>query len=122
MRATRMVQQLKNYSYEASLRRLNLLTSKYRKLPGDMIQVFYIVSGKYTTNPIVDFNFSEHLWCGTVYQLRCISDAVFKFFEFETFLFNNTFKRRHIPMTQQIPLCTVCTSCSKTLPRVYRIV
>jgi len=43
MIATRMVQQLKNYSYEARLRRLNLPTLKYRRLRGDMIQVFNIV-------------------------------------------------------------------------------
>jgi len=59
MRATRMVQQLKNYSYEARLRRLNLPTLKYRRLRGDMIQVYNIVSGTYTANPTVDFNLSN---------------------------------------------------------------
>jgi len=59
MRATRMVQQLNNSSYEARLRRLNLPTLKYRRLRGDMIQVHNIVSGKYTTNPTVDFNLSN---------------------------------------------------------------
>jgi len=59
MTATRMVQQLKNYSYEARLRRLNLPTLKYRRLRGDMIQVFNIVSGKYATNPTVEFNMSN---------------------------------------------------------------
>jgi len=58
MRATRMIQQLKNYSDDARLRRLNLPTLKYRKLRGDMFQVFNIVSGKYTTNRTVDFNLS----------------------------------------------------------------
>jgi len=58
MRATRMVQQLKNYSYEARIRRLNLPTLQYRRLRSDMFQVFNIVSGKYTTNPTVDFNLS----------------------------------------------------------------
>ena len=59
MRATRMVQQLKNLSYEARLRRLNLPTLKYRRLRGDMIQVYNIVSGKHTTNPTVDLNLSN---------------------------------------------------------------
>jgi len=50
------VQQLKNYYYEARLRRLNL--PKYRRLRRDMKHVFNIVTGKYTTNPKVDFNLS----------------------------------------------------------------
>ena len=59
MRATRMVQQLKNLSYEARLRRLNLPTLKYRRLRGDMIQVYNIVSGKHTTNPTIDLKLSN---------------------------------------------------------------
>jgi len=42
-----------NSSYEARLRRLNLPTLKYRRLRGDMILVYNIVSGKY---PTVNFN------------------------------------------------------------------
>jgi len=42
---TRMVQHLKKYSYEARLRCLNLPTLKYRRLRGNMIQVYNIVSG-----------------------------------------------------------------------------
>jgi len=34
-------------------------TLKCRRLRGDIIQVFNIVSGKYTTNPTVDFNLSN---------------------------------------------------------------
>jgi len=70
MRATRMVQQLKNYSFEAKLRRLNLPTLKYRRLRGDMIHVYNIVSGKYTTNPTVDFNFSNVLTQVVIY-IKC---------------------------------------------------
>jgi len=51
--------QIKNSSYEARLRRLNLPTLKYRRLRVDMMQVYYIVYGKYTTNPTVDFNLSN---------------------------------------------------------------
>jgi hypothetical protein len=59
MRAIRMVQRLKNYSYEARLRWLNLPTLKYRRLRGDMIQVHNMVSGKYNNQPTVKFNFSQ---------------------------------------------------------------
>jgi hypothetical protein len=38
---------------------LNLPTSKYRRLRGDMIQVYNIVSGKYNNQPTVKFNFSH---------------------------------------------------------------
>jgi len=67
MRATRMVQQLKNSSYEARLRRLNLPTLKDRRLRGDMIQVYNIVSGKYT----VDFNLSNVFNTrGNIYKMQ----------------------------------------------------
>jgi hypothetical protein len=59
MRATRMVQRLKNYFYEARLRWLNLPTLKYRRLRGDIIQVYNIVYGKYNNQPTVEFNFSQ---------------------------------------------------------------
>jgi len=71
MRATRMVQQLKNSSYEARLRCLNLPTLKYKRLWGGMIQVCNIVSGKYTTNPTVDFNLSNVLNTrGNIYKMQ----------------------------------------------------
>jgi len=56
---TRMVQQLKKYTYEARLRCLNLPLLKYRRLQGDMIQVYSLVSGKYNTHPTVIFNSSH---------------------------------------------------------------
>ena len=55
MRATKMVQQLKRYSYEARLRWLNSPTLKYRKLRGDMIQVCNVASGKQNNQPTVKF-------------------------------------------------------------------
>ena len=58
MRATRMVQQLRKYSYEARLRHLNLPTLKYRRLREDM-QVYNIVSGKHSNQPTVRFNLSH---------------------------------------------------------------
>jgi len=73
MRATRMVQQLKNCAYEARLRCLNLRTLKYRRLRGDMIQVFKIVSEKYTTNTSVDFNLSNAFNTrGNIYKMQLI--------------------------------------------------
>jgi hypothetical protein len=47
MRATKMVQHLKHYSYDARLRWLQLPTLKYRRLKGNKIQVYNIVSGKH---------------------------------------------------------------------------
>ena len=56
MSATKMVQQLKKYSYEARLRWLNLPTLKYKRLGGNMIQLYNIVSGKHNNQPIVKFS------------------------------------------------------------------
>ena len=54
-----MVQKLRIYSYEARLRYLNLPTLKYRRLRGDMIQVYNIVSGKHNNQPTIELNLSH---------------------------------------------------------------
>ena len=59
IRATRMVKHLKKYSYEVRLRFLNLPTLKYRRLRGDMIQVYNILSGVHDSNSVIKFNMSN---------------------------------------------------------------
>ena len=45
---------LKDLSYEDRLRKLQLLTLRYRRLRGDMIEVFKILKGKYDKT-VTDF-------------------------------------------------------------------
>ena len=59
MRATKMVQQLRKYSYEARLGYLKLPTLKYRRLSGDVIRVYNIVSGKHNNQPTIKLNLSH---------------------------------------------------------------
>ena len=59
IRATKMVKHLKKYSYEVRLRFLNLPTLKYRRLRGDMIQVYNISSGVRDSNSVIKFNMSN---------------------------------------------------------------
>jgi len=47
MRATKLVNSVKHLSYENRLQKLKLPTLKYRRLRGDMIEVFKIIHGKY---------------------------------------------------------------------------
>jgi len=47
MRATRLIYKLRNKSYEERLRILDLPTLKYRRLRGDMVETYKILSGKY---------------------------------------------------------------------------
>jgi len=42
-RATKLVKGLKKFSYEERLRKLRLPTLKYRRIRGDMIEVFKVV-------------------------------------------------------------------------------
>ena len=46
-RATRMLPQMKNLTYEERLKRLSLPTLKFRRMRGDMIETFKILSGIY---------------------------------------------------------------------------
>ena len=47
MRATKLVNNVKHLSYENRLKELKLPTLKYRRLRGDMIEVYNIIHGKY---------------------------------------------------------------------------
>jgi len=46
-RATKLIPTLKNLEYSDRLRKLNMPTLKYRRLRGDMIEVYKIISGVY---------------------------------------------------------------------------
>jgi len=46
MRATRLISKLRNKSYEERLRILDLPTLKYRRVIGDMIETYKILSEK----------------------------------------------------------------------------
>ena len=46
-RATKLITSLKHKSCEERLRILNLPTLKFRRIRGDMIEVFKIITGKY---------------------------------------------------------------------------
>ena len=58
-RAAGVVQQLQNFLNKAKLRLSNLPTLKYRRLRGDMIQVYNIVSGKHNNHTTVELNLSH---------------------------------------------------------------
>jgi len=47
MRATKLVISIKNLTYKDSLKRLKLPTLKYRRIRGDMIEVYKILTNKY---------------------------------------------------------------------------
>ena len=47
IRATKMVPELKNMTYEERLKALNVPTLTYRRLRGDMITVYKIMKGLY---------------------------------------------------------------------------
>ena len=57
MRATRLIYKLHtgNKSYEERFRTLDLPTLKYRRLRGDMIETYKILSGKYdvSVSPVI---------------------------------------------------------------------
>ena len=47
MRATKLVISIKNFTYKDRLKRLKLPTLKYRRIIGDMIEVYKILINKY---------------------------------------------------------------------------
>jgi len=63
MTATKLVLTVKHITYKERLVQLKLPTLKYRRLRGDMIEVFKILTGKYDAN--VTFSFEKHQDCRT---------------------------------------------------------
>ena len=50
MRTTKLVVSVKHLKYKERLKRLNLPTLKYRRIRGDMIEVYNILTKKYDNN------------------------------------------------------------------------
>ena len=56
MRATKPIHGFKGLLYSDRLRKLNLLTLKFRRLRSDMIELFKMVTGKYNPDACIKFN------------------------------------------------------------------
>jgi len=67
-RATKLVIAVKHLKYEEKLKQLNLLTLKYRRIRGDMIEVYEIFSGKYDDIHVVSWLIGRHF--ESSYDLR----------------------------------------------------
>ena len=66
-RATKLVLTVKSLNYEERLRKLNLPTLKFRRIRGDMIEVYKIFNGKYDEE-VTSWLRSRH--CKSHYDLR----------------------------------------------------
>ena len=62
MRATKLVHGFSGLSYIQRLQKLQLPTLKYRRLRGDMIELYKMVTGKYKTDASINFKFISYLW------------------------------------------------------------
>ena len=56
MRATKLLPQIKDLSYQERLRALDLPTLKYRRLWGDMIELYKIITDKQDSEVTIKFN------------------------------------------------------------------
>jgi ribonuclease P/MRP protein subunit RPP40 len=60
MRATKLVQGIRKLSYQDRLKSINLPTLKYRRIRGDIIEVFKMISGKYDPKVAINFDYGNH--------------------------------------------------------------
>ena len=56
MRSTTLLPQIKDLSYQERLRALDLPTLKYRRLRGDMIELYKIITDKQDSQVAIKFN------------------------------------------------------------------
>jgi ribonuclease P/MRP protein subunit RPP40 len=61
MRATKIIKQLNKCSYENRLRQLDLPTLRYRRIRGDMIEVYKLVHGLYDSSSCINLEFSRNV-------------------------------------------------------------
>ena len=57
MHATKLVHEVKGLSYRQRLERLKLPTLKYRRVRGDMIEIYKMLTGKYDRDSCIEFKF-----------------------------------------------------------------
>ena len=57
MRATKLIHEVKGLSYRQRLERLKLPTLKYRRVRGDMIEIYKMLTGKYDRDSCIEFKF-----------------------------------------------------------------
>ena len=57
MRATKLIHELKGLPYRQRLERLKLPTSMYRRVRGDMIEIYKMLTGKYDRHSCIEFKF-----------------------------------------------------------------
>ena len=71
MRAQNYYPILKNLSYKERLRMLNLPTLKYRRLRGDMIEMYKIITNKLDSDITLKFNIIPTVITrGNIYKIR----------------------------------------------------
>jgi len=72
MRATTLLRQIKDLSYQKRLRTLDLPTLKYRRLRGDMIELLYkIITDKQDSEVTIKFNVTPTTATrGNIYKIR----------------------------------------------------
>lgn len=71
-RATKLIPGMQNLSYEDRLKKLNLPTLKYRRIRGDMIEIFKILSAKYDkrVSDFIPLHKSERYTRGHQYKIK----------------------------------------------------
>ena len=100
-RATKMIYSIKKMNYENRLKFLNLPTLKYRRLRGDMIETYKIITGKYDNNSVVNIEFnSQSSTRGNIYKLQ---KNVFRYS-----LRKNFFTNRITSVWNSLPDFVVC--------------
>ena len=100
-RATKLVQNISRWPYESRLRMLNLPSLKYRRLRGDMIQVFKILNDK-------DDIKSEHFFSEPMVQYTRGHDHKLYVAACKTISRKYSFSHRVVQVWNSLPNIVVC--------------
>ena len=85
-RATKIIPSLRNLSYAERLRRLSLPTLTYRRVRGDMIELYKIVHGVYNVDACPKLEFSATTktrgHCYKIFKRPCLTNARLHYFSY----------------------------------------
>ena len=71
MRATKLLPNIRTLRYEERLKKLNLPTLKYRRIRGDMIELYKIITSKQDSDVTLKFNIIPDAFTrGNTYKIR----------------------------------------------------
>ena len=114
MRATKLVISIKNFTYKDRLNRLKLPTLKYRRIRGDMIEVYKILTNKYDSGVNVYLEKQQdNIGLTRGHSLKLVNNRYHQAYDLRKF----SFAPRIVNIWNSLPEIVISTATTDTFKR-----